>query len=209
MIEQKTDWELVRSFQKGDKNAFDELQKRHQNKIFSLTKRYVKDVEEAIDLCQEVFLRAFLRLNTFNGNAKFYTWLYKVAVNLCIDFHRKRERIPVTNLPEDFPISHQLEKCDEKLDTLSILEREELYEKVREAIKKLPPGQRNALILRYYDELAIKEIALEVGCSEGTVKAQLFHARQKLAKMLKKYVDGEEMVLSPEVSSKFCKSSTS
>ncbi len=183
----KTDQELVKSFQTGDKNAFNELQKRHQNKIYYLILKYQKNVEVAKDICQEVFLRAFLRLKTFNGGAKFYTWLYRVAVNLCIDFHRKHSRISTTNLLEEFPISHQVEKCDDTFDPLSVLEKEELYEKVREAIKMLPPKQRNVLILRYYGELKISEIALKVGCSEGTVKAQLFHAKRKLAKTLKGY----------------------
>jgi len=184
-MEEKTDQELVRSFQEGNKNAFNELQKRYQDKIFCLILRYQRNLEDAKDLCQEVFLRAFLRLKTFKGGAKFYTWLYRIAVNICIDFHRKRSRISVTDLPEDLPTSYQIGKSNGNFDPLSSLEREELYEKVREAIERLPPKQKSVLILRYYGEFKISEIASKCDCSEGTVKAQLFHARQKLAKMLK------------------------
>ena len=193
-MERKTDSELVRIFQKGDNKAFDELQRRHQDKVFRITKRYSRDVEEARELCQEVFLRAFEKLSAFKGRAKFYTWLYRVAVNLCVDFHRKRSRIFVSDFHEYFPTSHQIERCDERSDPLSIIEKEELYGKVREAIGRLPPKQRNVLILRYYGDLKISEIAPKVGSSEGTVKAQLFHAKRKLAKMLKSYVLNEESV---------------
>jgi len=103
VIEKKTDSELVKNFQAGDKSAFNELQKRYQNKIYYLILRYHKNPETAEDLCQEVFLRAFLRLKRFSGEAKFYTWLYRVAINICIDFHRKHSRFSVTSLPEELP----------------------------------------------------------------------------------------------------------
>jgi len=193
-MKSKTDSELVKIFQEGDNEAFDELQRRHQDKIFRIAKRYAKDPEEARELCQEVFLRAFEKLGSFKGKSKFYTWLYRVANNLCVDFHRKRSRVFITDLPEDFPISYPIERYGEKFDPLRNIEREELRRKVREAIKRLPPKQRNVLILRYYGELKISEIAPKVGSSEGTVKAQLFHAKRKLAKMLKRYYIGGEGV---------------
>jgi len=191
-MERKTDCELVERFQEGDNKAFDELQRRYQDRVFRLIRRYAKDVEEARELCQEVFLRAFEKLNAFKGNSKFYTWLYRVAVNLCVDFHRKRSRIFVAGLAEDFATWYQIERCDKKFDPLSVIEKKELYGKVREAISRLPPKQRHVLRLRYYGELKISEIAPKVGSSEGTVKAQLFHAKRKLAKMLKRYFLDEE-----------------
>jgi len=191
-MEKNTDSELVKRFQEGDNKAFDELQRRYQDKIFRLIRRYAKDVEEAHELCQEVFLRAFEKLSAFKGNSRFYTWLYRVAVNLCVDFYRKRSRIFVVGSTEDCSTWPQIERRDEKLDPLSVIERKELYGKVREAIGRLPPKQRHVLRLRYYGELKISEIAPRVGSSEGTVKAQLFHAKRKLAKMLKRYFFDEE-----------------
>jgi len=195
MIEKKTDQKLVKSFQAGDKNAFNELQRRYQDKIYYLILKYQKNPEVANDLCQEVFLRAFLRLNTFSGGAKFYTWLYKIAVNICIDFHRKRS-LTTVSFDDMTPSAKSVFRTEDSQSPLSILERKELSEKVREAISNLPPKQKSALILRYYGDLQIKEIAMKVGCSQGTIKAQLFHAKQKLAKMLNGYFkDGEDVVV--------------
>ena len=195
-MKSKTDSELVKRFQEGDNKAFDELQRRHQDKIFRITRRYARDSEEARELCQEVFLRAFEKLSSFKGKSKFYTWLYRVANNLCVDFHRKRSRVFVTDLPEDFLLSYPIERADEKFDPLNLIEKEELHRKVRQAISRLPRKQRHVLILRYYGELKISEIAPKVGSSEGTVKAQLFHAKRKLAKMLRGYfIDSESAVL--------------
>ena len=188
MTEKRTDSELVKSFQAGNKNAFNELQKRYQNKIYYLILRYHKNPETAEDLCQEVFLRAFLMLKTFDGGSKFYTWLYRVAVNICIDFYRRRS-LTTVSFDDITPPAKMVFRTKESQYPLNIVERKELSEKVREAIKNLPPKQRNVLQLRYYDELKIREIALETGRSQGTIKAQLFHAKQKLAEMLKEYLN--------------------
>ena len=191
--------ELVARAQNGDTEAFNPLVYKYQQKIYNLIYRKVGDRETAEDLCQEVFLKAWQALPNFKEQSVFYTWLYQIAFNCSIDYIRKRDR-EIIFACEELP-----QNADDGLPMLQtqpspcqILEKEELGHIIRKAMHKLPSGQCSVLYLRYWEDLPIKEIALRLGKSEGTVKTYLYHARQKLRSLLLPYLQNEPLAWDTE-----------
>ena len=191
--------ELIARAQNGDTEAFNPLVYKYQQKIYNLIYRKVGDRETAEDLCQEVFLKAWQALPNFKEQSVFYTWLYQIAFNCSIDYIRKRDR-EIIFACEELP-----QNADDGLPMLQtqpspcqILEKEELGHIIRKAMHKLPLGQRSVLYLRYWEDLPIKEIALRLGKSEGTVKTYLYHARQKLRSLLLPYLQNEPLAWDKE-----------
>ena len=191
--------ELIARAQNGDTEAFNPLVYKYQQKIYNLIYRKVGDRETAEDLCQEVFLKAWQALPNFKEQSVFYTWLYQIAFNCSIDYIRKRDR-EIIFACEELP-----QNADDGLPMLQtqpspcqILEKEELGHIIRKAMHKLPLGQRSVLYLRYWEDLPIKEIALRLGKSEGTVKTYLYHARQKLRSLLLPYLQNEPLAWDTE-----------
>jgi RNA polymerase sigma-70 factor (ECF subfamily) len=171
------DEELVRACAEGDRQAFDVLVERHQRQVYRLCYRFVGRHEDAAELAQDTFVRAFRALPKFERTAKFSTWLHRIAVNVCLN------RLAVKR-PAHVPLDERLavpgsgEAADE-----AVL-REERGARVRAAIARLPTKQRATLILRVYHELPHEEIAGILGSSVGAAKANLFHALAKLKKQL-------------------------
>jgi RNA polymerase sigma-70 factor, ECF subfamily len=164
----------IRNSQHGDHAAFEALIARHQRMIHSLTFRMTGSMEEAEDLAQETFIHAFRHLNAFRGDAKFSSWLYRIAINLCLNWKKKSAR------HEQFLGAWSQEQSDEPShDNRQI-------EQVQEALLKLKPKQRAAIILTIYDGLSHAEAAKVLGCSETTVSWRIFAAKRKLKKMLGK-----------------------
>jgi RNA polymerase sigma-70 factor (ECF subfamily) len=159
----------------GDTQAFDQIVERYQRNVYRLCYRYVNNHFDASDMAQEVFLRAYKALSKFRGDSAFSTWLYRIAVNTCLNF-RSANRRPVEELSENL--------TDKRRGALEEIEREERAVRVREAIGHLPDKQRATLILRMYHDLSMEEIAGVMGSSIGTVKANLFHALSKMRKRL-------------------------
>ena len=159
----------------GDTRAFDQIVERYQRNVYRLCYRYVNNHFDASDMAQEVFLRAYKALSKFRGDSAFSTWLYRIAVNTCLNF-RSANRRPVEELSENL--------TDKRRGALEEIEREERAVRVREAIGHLPDKQRATLILRMYHDLSMEEIAGVMGSSIGTVKANLFHALSKMRKRL-------------------------
>lgn len=191
-----TDQFLVEQFQSGDHGAFDVLVERHYTRIYELAYYFVHDVEDAYDITQEVFLRVFRSLPNFKGDASFFTWVYRIATNACIDFRRRRSRYQDVELTDE--IIHQA-------DTTLFIARErppdrralgtELDARIRQAVDQLPEKQRQVFILRHYEELALQEIATILGRGLGTIKAHLFHATRTMRRLLAPYVDEEANVM--------------
>jgi RNA polymerase sigma-70 factor, ECF subfamily len=169
------DREAVEACRNGDTQAFDRLVERYQRDVYRLCYRYVNNHFDASDMAQEVFLRAYRALAKFRGDSAFSTWLYRIAVNTCLNFRSSR-KWPASELSETL--------ADGKRGALEEIEREEKAQRVREAIRHLPEKQRATLILRMYHDLSMDEIAGVMGSSVGTVKANLFHALSKLRKRL-------------------------
>ena len=166
---------LVAACRRGDVEAFGRLVERHQRSIFRLCYRMVNDREDAADLTQEVFLRAFRSIARFRGESSVATWLYRIAVNLCQSFRARRPA--GEELAEDAVVTYPA--FVDGIDT------ESRARVVREAIARLPERQRATLVLKTYHELTHEQIGAILGTSVGTAKANLFHALANLRRLLK------------------------
>jgi RNA polymerase sigma-70 factor (ECF subfamily) len=172
-----TDAELVAASLAGDPSAFDTLVERHRRNVYHVCYRFVGNHEDASDLTQDVFLRAFRALRRFKGQSSVGTWLYRIAVNVSLN------RVSVKT-PELEPIDAR-QLVDRRSDTPGerIL-RDERARQVRTAIAKLPRKQRASLILRMYHDMSHQEIADTLGSTVGAVKANVFHGLRNLKKLL-------------------------
>ena len=177
-----TDADLVAASRAGDRQAFDVIVERHRRHVYQLCYRFVGNHEDASDLTQDVFVRAFRSLKTFKGQASLGTWLYRIAVNVSLNkvSARKLRAVPVDALVigEDRRIVATGESPSD-----AVL-RGERAGQVRAAIARLPKKQRATLILRTYQDLPHDEIAAILGSSVGAVKANFFHALANLKKLL-------------------------
>jgi len=169
---------LVDACRAGRRDAFDVIVQRHQRQVYQLCYRFVGNHEDASDLAQDVFIRAYRGLHSFKGNSAFSTWLYRVAVNVCLN--RVASHAPRLAA---FDLADRPDPRVERADTRLL--RGERAAEVRAAIARLPRKQRAALILRVYHELPHEAIAEIVGSSVGAVKANFFHALANLRKLLR------------------------
>jgi RNA polymerase sigma-70 factor (ECF subfamily) len=176
-LEAADDHALVVAFLGGRREAFDVIVERHRRHVYQLCFRFMGSHEDASDLAQDVFIRAFKGLRNFKNESSLGTWLYRVAVNVCLN-RRALKR------PETEPLD-PAEHVDTRLDSpLEHVLREEKALVVRDAIARLPPKQRATLVLRVYQELSHEEIADVLGSSVGAVKANFFHALGNLRRYL-------------------------
>jgi RNA polymerase sigma-70 factor (ECF subfamily) len=187
---------LIDRFQKGEKEVFNELVIRYQGRIYNLVYKYVPNPESASDLCQDIFIKAFQALPQFKKQAAFYSWLYRIATNLCIDFIRQQKRIQI------LPIDTSPSATDEEYmfnDSSPLppdqAESKELGQIIGRAVSQLPPGQQRVFNLRYQEGLQLKEIAARLDRSEGTIKAHLHHAHRRLQMLLLPYLKNEQLEL--------------
>jgi len=171
------DGALVRQCLAGDTDAFDLLVERHRRQVYQVCYRFVNNHEDASDLAQDAFLRAYRALHTFKGNSAFSTWLYRVAINVCLN------RVSAKQAPTEPLDQREHQDVRGALPDREVL-REEQAAAVRAAIARLPKKQRATMILRMYHELPHDEIAAILGSSVGAVKANFFHALANLKKLL-------------------------
>ena len=181
-----SDEELVTRSRGGDADSFNQLILRWERPIYALAYRVIGREEDARDVCQETFLRAYRSLAGFKGEAKFSSWLYRIALNLCRDWIRRQRRTPVSQFPEDMDI---LEAAAAKEPTESIedlVARRELSAVVEEAMALLPEEQRTAIILKEYHGMTFQEIADLQGCPLSTVKTRLYQGLSVLRRQLQR-----------------------
>lgn len=171
------DGELVAACLRGEAGAFDVVVERHQRAIYQLCYRFVSNHEDASDLTQDVFIRAYRGLKKFRGQSSLGTWLYRIGVNVCLN--RLSVKTPATE-----PIEERQHIDSAGESATDRLLRTERAARVRAAIAQLPRKQRAALILRMYHDMAHQEIAQALGSSVGAVKANVFHALQNLKRIL-------------------------
>ncbi len=170
----------------GDVNAFGLLVEDQSKVVYNLCLRMVNNEQDAYDLSQDAFLKAYTNLSLFRGDSKFSSWLYKLTTNVCLDFLRKRSRqktIPLTYETDDGEQEY-LPIPDETFSPETEAERRELRSSVRRGLSQLPEGQRQILILREIGQLSYEEIAGQLGLEAGTVKSRIFRARKKLCDIL-------------------------
>lgn len=179
---------LVRRCQDNDDAAFDALFHRHLNRVYALVYHYVGEAEEARDLTQEVFVRAYAHIRSFRGQSAFTTWLYRIAVNVCLEQRRKfaRRRSHAAFVPlED---ADQTLSAEDEAGPMEALERRDTMEKVQQAVSALPEAHRIVVSLRYFEGLSCKEIAEILECPVGTVNSRLHYAMEKLRALLQEHL---------------------
>jgi RNA polymerase sigma-70 factor (ECF subfamily) len=181
-----TDEELVARSMGGDLDSFNQLVLRWERPIYALAYRVIGREEDARDVCQETFLRAFRALGGFKGQAKFSSWLYRITLNLCRDWIRRERRQPLAQTPEGVDL---VELAGEAEDTESIEElvaRKEIGAAVAKAMALLPEEQRTAIVLKEYHGLTFQEIADMLDCPLSTVKTRLYQGLTVLRRQLER-----------------------
>lgn len=169
-----TDEDLVAHALAGDPGAFDELVVRWERPIYALAYRMVGRDEDARDICQEAFLRAYRGLSHFRGQAKFSSWLYRIALNLCRDWIRRQQRTPVVSAPDGVDLAELAASQGPTESVEGLAARRDLGRAVARAMRLLPEDQRIAIVLKEYHGFTFQEIADLVGCPLSTVKTRLY-----------------------------------
>jgi RNA polymerase sigma-70 factor, ECF subfamily len=163
---------LVRACQKGDMRAFETLVTRYQKKVYWIAYNFVGDAEDAKDLAQEAFIRVYRSIDRFDQKYNFYTWLYRIVVNLSIDLLRKRKKHDAVSL-DDFPIDPEVE-----MSPARPIANAELKEQIEKVLNALPQKYKTVIVLRDVQELPCEEIAKIIGCTNATTRWRLHKARE-------------------------------
>lgn len=187
MSEQNIDQKLVERVQKGDKNAYNLLVKKYQQKVLNLISRYVKNQSDVPDIAQEAFIKAYRALPNFRGESAFYTWLYRIAVNSAKNhLVSSGRRPPGSDVDvDDAEFYDSGDALRENASPERLMLSEEIRNIVFDTIEKLPDDLRIALNLREMDGLSYEEIASIMDCPVGTVRSRIFRARDAVDKKIK------------------------
>jgi RNA polymerase sigma-70 factor, ECF subfamily len=190
VVETVDDLELVRLFKKGNENAFTEIVNRYNQRLLHTAKIMLNDEDDAMDLTQEAFVKAYFNLKTFREDSSLYTWLYRIVYNLCISHLRRKKIVSFISFDHHDEVMefHSSDPGPEKE-----YERQELKMSIFKAVNALPLKQRTIFTMKQVDGLTHGEIADIMGITEGAVKASYFHAVRKLQVMLKNYGEQYDM----------------
>ena len=182
-----TDEELVARSIAGDTDSFNQLIIRWERPIYALEYRQIGREDDARDVCQEAFLRAFRALPGFKGQAKFSSWLYRITVNLCRDWMRRQRRAPFVQVPEGVDVSDLAAAAASPAESIEdVIGRKDLGRHVARAMQTLPEDQRSAILLKEYHGLTFQEIAELQGCPLSTVKTRLYQGLTVLRRELER-----------------------
>ncbi|MCL2200726.1 MAG: sigma-70 family RNA polymerase sigma factor [Oscillospiraceae bacterium] len=180
--------QIIKKVLDGDADAFEELVLANQKNVYNLTLKMTKNEEDALDLSQEAFIKAYTQLEVFRGDSKFSVWLYRLTYNLCIDFLRKKKKeqvISISSYQDDSGAVTDMELPDIRELPEDSAERKELRSEIAQSIDELNQNHREVLIMREINDMSYAEIAETLGVSEGTVKSRIARARLSLANILK------------------------
>ncbi len=177
---------VVRKVLQGDTNAFEQLVLEYEKNVYNIALKMTSNPEDAQDMTQEAFIKAFNSLSNFRGESKFSVWLYRIVNNVCLDFLRSRNRRPTVSLSvsDDDGEESQLDIADESQSPERLLDKTLTRESVRRGLESLAPEYRQILLLREIQGLSYDEIAQSLGIEVGTVKSRIFRARKKLSNFL-------------------------
>jgi RNA polymerase sigma-70 factor (ECF subfamily) len=198
VAEETEESELVKRAQEGDRDAFRELVENYQRKVYSICYGMLKDNDDALDVSQEVFVKVYRYLEKFNHQSSFYTWLYRITHNTCIDYIRKNTR--VRKVEYDDRIGRDADEIEGGEHVLpstlglnpdKVYGRKELREKMLEALETLSEKHRTILILREVEGLSYEEMAEVLNISKGTVMSRLYHARRYFQDAIEEYLKGD------------------
>jgi len=181
-----TEKDLIQKAKSGDQDAFEQLVLAHQNKVYTICVHMVTDREEAADLAQEAFLKAWRNLSSFQGESSFATWMHRLTTNVCLDYLRKQSRRQniSTAVSLDDEDSGWTEPADHSQDPQVHLEREERKRALTRALQELPEHHRRPLIMREVSGMSYQEIADALDTDLGTIKSRIARARERLRKIL-------------------------
>jgi len=182
---EKTDDELIVLAQGGDRRSFDVLVKRYQRRIYFLALRMARDHDAADDIAQETFVRAYFAIDSFTIGRNFYTWLYKICMNLSINHLKSRKFLISESRMSDE--TDPLERAAGGPDPSDVLASRETTKKIESAIDSLSPKYKAVLVLRVYEDMSYEDIARTLDLSVGTVMSRLFRAREKMLDVLGEY----------------------
>jgi RNA polymerase sigma-70 factor (ECF subfamily) len=190
------DHALVARCKQGDEAAFRTLVERYQRRIYVLAVGMVHDQHDAQDITQEAFIKVHRYLDNFQGSASFYTWLYRITYNLCIDHLRRSGRLQTVDYDDRIrrePAADPggLLPAQLEANPAKVVGRKELLDRIREAVDALPPYHRGVIIMREIEGMSYKEMAAAMKVSKGTIMSRLHHARHKLQKALAPYLEGD------------------
>jgi RNA polymerase sigma-70 factor (ECF subfamily) len=181
------DKEMVLAVREGDTTAYRGLVEKYQNRVYQMVYGMVRNQEDARDIAQDAFVKAYDNLHRFRLESSFYTWIYRIAMNLAIDNLRKHKRQGTSEFDESVASRdgtgaiHEIHHQDGPVRSL---ERKQLYARIMAALQELPEDQRQVILLRELEGLSYKEIADVMEVPEGTIMSRLFYARKKLQKLL-------------------------
>ena len=177
----RSDLELLELFQTGDESAFNHLVLRYRERVYWVARRFVNDHDGADDVTQDVFCKAYESLPDFRGESSFFTWLYRITVNISLNNVRRQK------LREFFRIDEMFEVEDKSaVSPDAAVEKTEERRLIEEAITLLPEKQKSVFVLRYYEELPYEEISSILKTSVGGLKANYFHAVKKIQEYVKR-----------------------
>ena len=185
--ERDADAELLRAVKAGDATAYRGIVEKYQTRVYAMVYGMVRNREDARDITQDAFVKAYHNLDSFRLESSFYTWMYRIAMNLAIDFLRKRTRQKTTSFEEEVATRDGdggIADLHTEDDLRRTLERKQLNKRIMDAVDELPADQKQAILLRELEGLSYKEIADIMEIPEGTVMSRLFYARKKLQKVL-------------------------
>jgi RNA polymerase sigma-70 factor (ECF subfamily) len=186
-MEPRPDIELVQEVQNGRRHAFAELMRRYQERVYWVARRIVGSHDDADDIVQETFVKAYLSLGEFRGDSSFYTWIYRIAVNMSLNALRKRKIW--SHLQESQLLTRIFSSSD---DPGKDLEDSEMETALQRVIAKLPRKQKAVFVMRYFDEMTYKEIGIVLNTSEGGLKANYFHALRKVRQHMRHEIQNKE-----------------
>ena len=177
---------IVRKVLGGDANAFETLVLEYEKNVYNIALRMTGNSEDAADMTQEAFIKAYNSLQSFRGDSKFSGWLYRIVSNVCLDFLRSKNRRPTVSLSveDDDGEDAQLDVADESQSPELLLDRKLTRDSVRRGLDSLPPDYRQILLLREIQGLSYDEIAQALSLEVGTVKSRIFRARKRLCTFL-------------------------
>ncbi len=178
--------QIVRKVLQGNVNAFEGLVSEYEKNVYAITFRIVGNSEDAADMTQETFIKAYNSLHSFRGDSRFSVWLFRIANNVCLDFLRSRNRKPTVSLSveDDDGEDTQFDIADDSQSPEQLLERSLTRDAVRRGLDTLPPDYRQILLLREIQGLSYDEISSALGLESGTVKSRIFRARKRLCAFL-------------------------
>jgi RNA polymerase sigma-70 factor (ECF subfamily) len=189
--ERDLDWAVVQKVQAGDVAAFDQLVQKYREHLFSVIYNMTSNREDASDLTQDTFIKAFQAIGRFKGKSSFFTWIYRIAINTTMTFLKKRSRrryISYENIDEEVSNSEIFERLTAKNRTEKGALVQELQEKLNDSLQKLSPKHRTVVVLHEIEGLGHAEIAEITQTSVGTVRSRLHYAKQQLQTYLKDYL---------------------